>query len=249
MADKVFCDVALDHADLALLQCWKEKVSKGFECSLMLKHSKGRVTTILTSSSLKIPVPRKSKPAPKISAEIITRKKGLSKKRLEALLSYQKRLVEEKGLPPSRLMLEKAAATPPSTPSAESAEASIFKCDLCYYYTHSKHGLSVHRGAKHKNKQKSESSNPVNVKPVEISSETRKTTAQHGNSKTLKCSLCGKTFPNKPDFNEHKAALNVIECNLCHSDSYEVRFSNCARLMEHWQNDHKETQHNWIVKS
>ena len=104
MADKVLCDVTLAHADLALLQCWKEKVSKGFECSLMLKHSKGRVTTILTSSSLKIPVPRKSKPAPKISAEVITRKKGLSKKRLEALLSYQKRLVEEKGLPPSRLM-------------------------------------------------------------------------------------------------------------------------------------------------
>ena len=184
-----------------------------------------------------------------LSAEVITRKKGLSKKRLEALLSYQKRLVEEKGLPPSRLMLEKAAATPPSPPSAERAEASIFKCDLCYYYTHSKHGLSVHRGAKHKNTQKSESSNPVNVKPVEISSETREITVQHGNSKTLKCSLCGKTFPNKPDFNEHKTALNRTECNLCHSDSYEVWFSNCARLMEHWENDHKETQHNWIVNS
>ena len=121
MADKVLCDVTLAHADHALLQCWKEKVSKGFECSLMLKHSKGRVTTILTSSSLKIPVPRKSKPAPKISAEVITRKKGLSKKRLEALLSYQKRLVEEKGLPPSRLMLEKAAATFPYVPSVERA--------------------------------------------------------------------------------------------------------------------------------
>ena len=77
MADKVFCDVALDHADLALLQCWKEKVSKGFECSVMLKHSKRRVTTILTSSSLKIPLPRKSKTARKILAEDITRKKGL----------------------------------------------------------------------------------------------------------------------------------------------------------------------------
>ena len=183
-----------------------EKVSKGFECSLMLKHSKGRVTTILTSSSLKVP-------APKISAEVITRKKGLSKKRLEALLSYQKRLVEEKGLPPSRLMLEKAAATPPLPPSAGGVEASIFKCDLCYYYTHSKHGLSVHRGAKHKNTQKSESSNPVNVKPVEIASETRETTVQHGNSKTLKCSLYWKTFPNKPEYNEHKTALNCTECN------------------------------------
>ena len=166
-----------------------------------------------------VPVHRKSKPAPKISAEVISRKKGLSKKRLEALLSYQERLVEEKGLPPSRLMLEKAAATPPSPPSAERAEASIFKCDLCYYYTHSKQGLSVHRGVKHKKTQKSESSNPVNVKPVEISSERRETTVQHVNSKTLKCSLCGKTFPSKPDFNEHKTARNVIECNICHMKS------------------------------
>ena len=148
-------------------------------------------------------------------------------------------------------MLEKAAATPPSPPSAEAerAETSIFKCDLCYYYTHSKHGLSVHIGPTHKNTQKSESSNPVNVKPVEISSETRETTVQHGNSKTLKCSLCGKTFPNKTDFNEHKTALHRTECNLCHSDSYEVWFSYCAHLMENWENDHKETQHNWIVNS
>ena len=84
---------------------------------------------------------------------------------------------------------------------------------------------------------------------MEISSETRNTTAQHGNSKTLKCSLCGKTFPNKPDFNEHKTARNVIECNICHSDSYEVRFSNCARLLEHWENDHEKTHHTWIVNN
>ena len=146
-------------------------------------------------------------------------------------------------------MLEQAAATPPSPHSEERAEASIFKCDLCYYYTHSKHGLSVHRGAKHKNTQKSESSIPVNVKPVEIASETRETTVQHGNPKTLKCSLCGITFPNKPEFNEHKTALNDIECNICHSDSHEAWFYTCARLMEHWEKFHKETQHNWIVNS
>ena len=47
-------------------------------------------------------------------------------------------------------------------------------------------------------------------------------------------------FPNKPEFNEHKTALNIIECDLCHSDSYEVRFSNCARQMEHWEKDYKK---------
>ena len=49
--------VTFAHADLAILQCWKEKVSKGFECSLMLKHSKGRVTTILKSTSSRIEEP------------------------------------------------------------------------------------------------------------------------------------------------------------------------------------------------
>ena len=157
--------------------------------------------------------------------------------------------MEEKGLPPSTLMLEKAAATPPSLPSAERAEASIFKRDVCYYDTHSKHGLSVHRGPTHKNTQKSESSNPGNVKPVAIASETSETTVQNKNSKTLKCSLCGKIFPNKPEFMEHKTALNDTECNLCKSDSYQVWFSNCARLMEHWEQFHNETQHNWIINS
>ena len=109
----------------------------------------------------------------KLQLEILKGKKKISKKRLEALLSYQKRLVEEKGLPPSRLMLEQAALAPPSPPPAEKENASIFKCDLCYYFTHSKHGLSVHRGAKHKNKQKHESSHLVNLESVVTSSEDK----------------------------------------------------------------------------
>ena len=45
MADIVFPDVTLahvDHVDLFLLQCWKEKMIKGVKCSLMLKHRRGR---------------------------------------------------------------------------------------------------------------------------------------------------------------------------------------------------------------
>ena len=57
---------------------------------------------------------------PKLQLEIIKGKKGQSKKRLETVLSYQKRLVEEKGVPPSRLMQEQAAAAHPSPPTAES---------------------------------------------------------------------------------------------------------------------------------
>ena len=57
------------------------------------------------------------------------------------------------------------------------------------------------------------------MKPVEIASETKETAIQHGNSKTLKCSLCGKTFSDKPDFNEHKTALNVPYAILIHMKS------------------------------
>ena len=62
MSDKVFLDVNFVNADpdLAILQCWKEMVSKGFECSLMMKHSKGSVTTILESTTFRIQEPRTS---------------------------------------------------------------------------------------------------------------------------------------------------------------------------------------------
>ena len=246
MADKVFPDVTLANADLALLQCWKEKVSEGFECSLTLKHSRGVVTTILTSRSSRIPEPRKSKPAPKTPAGDTKRKKGSSKKRLEALLSYQKRLVEEKGLPPSRLMLEQAASAPPSPPPAEKGNASIFKCDLCYYYTHSKHGLSVHRGAKHKNKQKHESSHLVNLESVVTSSKDKDKNAQNSNitensSKILTSSFCLKDFPNMMEFNEHKLVTEYGVCRLCVKMT-----SNCAAQMDHMEDAHKKSKHNWI---
>ena len=61
-----------------------------------------------------------------LATPLVVKKKKHSKrnnkKSLEALLSFQKRLVEEKGLPPSRLMLEQAASTSqPSKPTQESA--------------------------------------------------------------------------------------------------------------------------------
>ena len=179
---------------------------------------KGRVTTILTSRSARIPEPRKLKPVPQTSAGGNTRKKGRYKKKLKALLSYQKRLVEENGLPPSRLMLEQAAAGPPSPPPAERVDTSIFKCDLCYYFTHSKHGLSVHRGAKYKNKKKPESNNQVTVDAGETLNEDRNKTTHTGDatensSHTLKCNFCGQIFPNMLEFNERKSVTyNTTGC-------------------------------------
>ena len=57
------------------------------------------------------------KPSSTSPAEKSKKKIKRSKKKLEALLTCQNHLVEEKGLPPSRLMLEQAAlANSASTP-------------------------------------------------------------------------------------------------------------------------------------
>ena len=77
---------------------------------------------------------------------------------MEALITYQKRLVEEKGLPPSRLMLEQAAsATTASLPvQMPGRDEKDFKFELCDKCFKSMHGLKTHMGHKHKDLQKPE---------------------------------------------------------------------------------------------
>ena len=81
------------------------------ECSLLLKHSKGKViatlqcTTPVKTSLLSLSPPAKEKKK---------KRKGSKKRRLEKLLAYHQCMVEEKGLPPSRLMEEHAASAKPS---------------------------------------------------------------------------------------------------------------------------------------
>ena len=70
------------------------------------------------------------------------------KKKLEKLLAYHHRLVVEKGLPPSRLMEEHAAASP--APPANSNAGKQFKCDQCDFASDSQRGLKVHVGRSHK---------------------------------------------------------------------------------------------------
>ena len=106
MASKPIPDVTLACVDPALLQCWEEKVRQGAECTLLLKHRKGKITTILTSTSTRIFEPRVSPSTDKeyfnqAEKKKTVRKKRNSKKRLKTLLSFQRNLVEEKGLPPS----------------------------------------------------------------------------------------------------------------------------------------------------
>ena len=120
MAAADFSDVPLALADASLLSCWEEKVKHGVDCSLVMKHSQGKVITILKCSAVVVKNPEARNSSTVSSSPTLPhagekrkkkkkRNKGGKKKKLAAMLSYHQRLVVEKGLPPSRLMLEHAA--------------------------------------------------------------------------------------------------------------------------------------------
>ena len=119
-------DVTLVPVDTSILSCWEEKVKQGIECSLLLKHSKGKViTTLKCSSDLKPPKAggvsnltpsTQAEEKGRVKKKRRTNNRGGKKRKLASLLAYHQRLVVEKGLPPSRLMLEQAAQTQLSSP-------------------------------------------------------------------------------------------------------------------------------------
>ena len=149
-------DVTLALVDATVLSCWESKVKQGLECSLLLKHSNGKITTTLQLSTAILSPVSQAEKGKKLKKG---QKKKKSAKKLEALLSYQKRLVEEKGLPPSRLMLEHAALKNPSTaPVPEPGQVSReeFKCERCDFSSKSKRGLKTHISRIHKDLQKPE---------------------------------------------------------------------------------------------
>ena len=161
MAAPDFPNVPLASADPALLLCWEEKVRQGLECSILFKHRRGKITTTLQTScsnslaaktNVKVTVPQAEKTKKK--------KKPMNTKRLQALLSYHQRLVNERGLPPSRLMLQHASAAPSPSPPAQRPELKgsdeEFKCDKCDYTSTSKQGVSIHKGHQHKELKKPE---------------------------------------------------------------------------------------------
>ena len=158
MADKVIPDVTLSSADPHLVLCWEEKVSLGAECSLLLKHSKGKIITILKSSSFNSQKPKISSFSPVVppkAGKKKPKKARNNKKRLESLLAYHQRLVTDKGMPPSKLMLQHAA-TAPALPVSTPTKKEQFSCNHCEYSTPSKLGLVGHKGIKHKGPQRPE---------------------------------------------------------------------------------------------
>ena len=260
-ADKVFPDVTLANADLALLQCWNNKVSKGVKCSLTLKHSKGRVTTILKSSSPRImkpmnPTDESTLPSISIQADKKRQKKGNKKKRLEALISFQERLVKEKGLPPSRIMLEHAAAAAAAKSSSDLADleensSTSVKCDKCEFKSNSQDEVRKHMNLVH-----NDQCNPDTIaKPTETDLTLGTEDIMHGEDippSKFSCPSCLATFPTEHSLSRHIYVVLYdkgkgehypsdwngcdVNCRICKHTS-----SSCAAMVEHVENEHKRT--------
>ena len=124
-------------------------MKQGKECSLLLKHSKGKVVATLQCTTTSASIPGSS---PSLTSPEKRKKKRGGKKKLEALLAYHQRLVVEKGLPPSRLMVQHAAASSTVSLSPGVKEIQV-KCDQCNFSSKLKRGLKVHIGRSHKDNQ------------------------------------------------------------------------------------------------
>ena len=150
MSSKDSGEVTLALVDPSLLSSWEEMVKRGEECSLLLSHSKGKITATLQCTK---PSPSSSLATASPSPPQAKRKKnkGNKERRLKSLLAYHQRLVDEKGLPPSRLMEQHAVAPDlnPSNPE-QISDAKNVQCEQCDFSTNSQRGLKVHIGRAHK---------------------------------------------------------------------------------------------------
>ena len=262
-------DVTLASVNPAILLCWEEQVRQGMECSLFLKHRKGKFITILkctnyesseakaksnVQSQAEIHLRNKkvkdkktiaSAPPPPIEANTKKRKGTSKKKRLEALLSYHQRLVLEKGLPPSRLMLLQAeVASSPSILNEKSAneDAILFKCDYCEHTASSMHEVNAHMSCIHKEQLKL-ADHVVDSSSVQMIEDEK---SDDSLSPSFKCPSCRKIFET-----EHTLAIHIgspisggcgdgdlidVKCQFC-----EYVTVKCALMVNHVQEKHRRT--------
>ena len=242
-------DVTLACVDPALVSCWDRMVKQGNECSLLLKHSKGKVTVTMQCTTPATPLAMCSSTSLSSSAKR-KKKKGGKKRKLEKLLAYHQRLVVEKGLPPSRRMKQHAAAfeSASAPPTQSAAVGKPFKCDQCDFSSDSKRGLKVHKGRAHKDQQLLENlrvdpghdalaslpceggadgstrSEPCPSCGVEISSSH--------NCVRLQCECCEEAFFDELTLKTHMKSVHQ-SCDECHT-----WFSNIYKWHEHYEEVH-----------
>ena len=149
-------DVNLASADPILVLCWEHKVKQGKECSLLLEFQNGNVIPTLKVSKSKSSEAKTQK----ADSKPLDEKKSKKKKKhdIPKLLAYHKRLLEEKGLPPSNLMLGHAAEVSSPSPQTQKPgkEESKFKCNYCENRFKLKRNLMKHIRNIHKDIQKPE---------------------------------------------------------------------------------------------
>ena len=242
--------VTLALVDSSILSCWEEMVKQGKECSLLLKHNKGKVTVKLQSTSNVSSTPQASLSA---SPAAKKRKKKSKKKRLERLLAFHQRLVEEKGLPPSRLMLQQAAVASATSPPSQcpGPNEEPFKCDQCGFSSKSKRGLKVHNGKQHKDLKLPENLLSEDLdKSLNLSlqseiedqdiSETAVNIFCHNCRKHLspnhtchQCGGCGKICNSRDDLGNHTNTVHPLMCYLCFQF-----FKDKESKTKHWREIH-----------
>ena len=242
-------DVTLALADSDLFHCWEKKVRQGRECSLLLEHQHGKVTT--TFKVCKV-LKYKAK-TPETDSKALAEKKIQKKggKKLTKLLAYHKRLCDEKGLPPSNLMLQHAAESSSSSPTAQKPgqeDGSTFKCDRCEILLKSKQKLRKHMRKKHIEIQKpevlriAEADKSLNLS---VSNEERSNTSLPVNDSIVKadkesdqilwdlmvvtgeCGFC--------DYKHPVSYKSLDQRNMC--DAYPERQS---ELYDHMDTNHME---------
>ena len=220
--------VTLALVDSTILSCWDEMVKQ---------HSKGNVTVELQSTSKVSPLAQASMSA---SAEAKKGKKKSKKKRLERLLAYHQRLVEERGLPPSRLMLQQAAAVSTSEPSPGQTEKQ-FKCDQCEFTSESQRGFKVHMGRRHKDLQLPENLrdgeqflavSPLKEVREELPAATEVSSPTSVSDSVAKCVCCGQRCQSEEALRIHlrdKHGLPKI-CSDCDTMHFcFVSLANCYK--------------------
>ena len=214
MTRKESTDVTLALVDTSLLSCWEEMVKQGAECSLLLKHNKGKVIATLQCTTSSVTPPSSSSAKKKKSM-------GNKEKKLERLLAYHQRLVVEKGLPPSRLMEQHAAASSAVSGSpSQSSVGKLYPCDQCDFATESQRGLKVHVGRSHKSLEL-----PQQEKVRDFDK-----TAKHLEASPLKdireelpkeqtcfeCGGCGEFFDSEDNLNTHIENIHsTVLCSNC----------------------------------
>ena len=215
MAGKDSTDVTLAHVDPSIVSCWDKMVMQGKECSLLLKHSKGKVIATLqctmqikttNSSNFSTPSAEEEKKKKK--------RKGSKKRKLEKLLAYHQRLVAEKGLPPSRLMEEHAALS--VSPSAKITSEKQFKCDQCDFGSDTQRGLKVHVGKSHKE------SEVLRAEEHDVSLALSELSEVRDDESNVKAdnSFLGVVNEDPPE-PAHPAGRRREECNLSTSEAVE----------------------------